>query len=73
MTALFRVVRGVVREEKRNCGECRWAVVVEGFEGLPTIVTCEQPDSDHYQHILQEFHPACRHFTLRVSKERRRR
>lgn len=65
MTARFKVVRGTVRENKHVCDECMWALA---FKGLPELFTCEQPDSDHYLHIFQGFHPACSHFKAGINK-----
>jgi len=29
------------------------------FQFSADILTCDNPDSDHYKHILDKYHPAC--------------
>jgi len=52
------------KDTRRYCGSCRHAY---GFGCIRAPVTkwdseqavCCNPDSDHYQHIITDVHPAC--------------
>jgi len=62
MTARYCVERGVERKREETCKACGLRTMCGGIRFV-----CINEHSDHYGHVLSEFHPACA--AIRYRKE----
>lgn len=56
MTQLKTIEHGIEKENKGECGLCFYFIRTNT---LPALGKCINENSDHFGHILDQYHPAC--------------
>lgn len=62
MSKLYSVNHGVEQEVVHCCSECKSALLISiktDNARVYTCVTCNDPNSNHYRHLVLDAHPAC--------------